>query len=52
MNQDALLLLDKDNAVIVQIQGGKVAERGAALRQIATIAAGRLQAGAGRRRSR
>ena len=46
MNQDALLLLGKDNAVIVQLEGGKVADRSAALRQIATIAAGRLHAAA------
>jgi hypothetical protein len=45
IKDDALLLLGKDNAVIVQLEGGKIPDRGAALRQIATIVAGRLQAG-------
>ena len=43
LKDDALLLLGDQNAVIVQIEGGKVADRTAALRQLASIAAGRLQ---------
>ena len=43
LKDDALLLFDNNNAVIVQIEGGKIADRSAALRQIASVAAGRLQ---------
>lgn len=43
LHEDAVLLLGSDSAVIVQIHGGSLAGRQAAVRQVASIAANRLQ---------
>ena len=43
LNENSVLRIGNDSAVIVQIEGGSLADRATAVRQIAAIVAERLQ---------
>jgi hypothetical protein len=46
LNENSVLLMGNDGAVIIQIEGGRLADRHDAVRRVATVAASRLHAAA------